>query len=139
MKAFVRNVLQKNSCQKAEQEALFTLFQATTYMSDNVDDVARILGISSKYVNQHEIDDKSSFQVLPMSTRSTSQCASLQQQSILEFCHSDESSTINSRSKRMIEVLVDGRTEKHAGRVWSVLTVNQQYCPKRVASWVEQS
>ena len=48
MKAIVNNVLQKKSRRKAEQEALFTLFQATTYMSDNVDDVTIILGISSK-------------------------------------------------------------------------------------------
>ena len=43
-------------------------------MSDNVNDVAKMLGVSSKYVIQHESDDNSSFQVLPMTKRNPYQC-----------------------------------------------------------------
>ena len=47
----------------------------------------------------------------------------LQKESIAEFCHSDESSSIDSNSRKII--IVAG--EQHVGRVWSVKTVNEQY------------
>ena len=47
----------------------------------------------------------------------------LQKESIAEFCHSDESSSIDSNSRKII--IVTG--EQHVGRVWSVKTVNEQY------------
>ena len=77
MQAFLKNVLKKNFRCKSEQEALLTLFQATSYMSDNFDYVAKIIGFSSEYINQHEVDDNSSFQVLLMKRRNPSQCSSL--------------------------------------------------------------
>ena len=47
----------------------------------------------------------------------------LQKESIANFCHSDESSSIDSNSRKVI--IVTG--EQHVGRVWSVKTVNEQY------------
>jgi len=42
---------------------------------------------------------------------------------ISDFFHSDESSVIDSNSRKIIEV--DG--ENHAGRVWVVPTIREQY------------
>ena len=43
--------------------------------------------------------------------------------SIVEFFHSDESSSIDSNSRKII--IVTGK--QHIGRVWSVKTLNEQY------------
>ena len=50
-----------------------------------------------------------------------------QEQCVITFCHSDESSRIDSNSKRIVEVTIDGKTEKHVGRVWAVRTIDEQY------------
>ena len=44
-------------------------------------------------------------------------------QCISEFCHSDESSVIDSNSRKIVTV----KGEKHVGRVWVVPTVREQY------------
>ena len=47
----------------------------------------------------------------------------LMRDSIYDFCHSEESSTIDSNSRKIIEV----NGERHVGRVWLVPTVREQY------------
>ena len=42
---------------------------------------------------------------------------------ISEFCHSDESSVIDSNSRKIVTV----RGENHVGRVWVIPTVREQY------------
>ena len=52
----------------------------------------------------------------------------VKKQCVLEFCHSDEASQIDSNSHRIVEVVLpSGRKEKHVGQVWSVLTVDEQH------------
>ena len=41
--------------------------------------------------------------------------------SIYDFCHSEESSTIDSNSRKIIEV----NEERHMGRVWLIPTVGE--------------
>ena len=51
----------------------------------------------------------------------------LQHKCVLEFCHSNEASHIDRNSYRIVEVsLQNGGIEKHVGRVWSVLTIDEQ-------------
>ena len=50
-----------------------------------------------------------------------------QRKCIAAFCHSEESSSIDSNSKRMVEVKRGQEIELHVGRVWNVLTVTEQY------------
>ena len=50
-----------------------------------------------------------------------------QEQSILDFCHSDESSSIESNSKYVLEIDRKGTIEKYVGRVWAICTINKQY------------
>ena len=47
----------------------------------------------------------------------------LQKQSVLDFCHSDDSSSIDSNSHKTIIV----NKVKHIGRVWSANKINEQY------------
>ena len=47
----------------------------------------------------------------------------LQKHCVLDFCHSDESSSIGSKSRKIIIV----SKVKHVGRVWSAKTINEQY------------
>ena len=52
----------------------------------------------------------------------------LQIKCVQDFCHSDESLRINSNSHHIVDVdLPNGDVEKHVGRVWSVLTINEHY------------
>jgi len=50
-----------------------------------------------------------------------------QRKCIATFFHSDKSSSIDSNSKRMVEVKRGDEVELHAGRVWIVSTVTEQY------------
>lgn len=56
--------------------------------------------------------------------------------SILTFYHSDESSSIDSNSRRIVEIKNGDTIEKHVGHVWNVLTVDEKYlmyCESEVA------
>ena len=47
---------------------------------------------------------------------------------VLEFCHSNKASWIDSNSYQIFDVVLpNGNTEKHVGKLWSVLTVDEQY------------
>jgi len=63
----------------------------------------------------------------PITTHEKSIATKLKEECMLAFCHSDESSTIDSNSRRIIDVIVDGVNEKHVGRVWNVFTLNEKY------------
>ena len=52
----------------------------------------------------------------------------VKKQCVLDFCHSDKVSQIDSNSHQIAEVVFpSGRKEKHVGQVWSVLTVDEQH------------
>ena len=46
---------------------------------------------------------------------------------MIDFCHSDESSSIDSNSKRVLEIDRNGTIEKHVRRVWAASTIDEQY------------
>ena len=49
-------------------------------------------------------------------------------QCVLDFCHSDKAAQIDSNLHWIVDVVLpDGKIEKHVGRVWSVLTVDEQH------------
>ena len=47
----------------------------------------------------------------------------LKRESVLDFCHSDCSSTIDSNSRKIVTI----NKEQHPGRVWLVKTLDEQY------------
>ena len=52
----------------------------------------------------------------------------LQRKCVLEFCHSDEASRIDSNSHHIAEMnLPNGGIEKHVRRLWTVLTIYKQH------------
>ena len=53
----------------------------------------------------------------------TTKISGIQRQSVLDFCHSDEGSSIDSNLHKVVTI----NNVDHAARVWSVMTVNEQY------------
>lgn len=54
----------------------------------------------------------------------------LQKKSIRDFCHANKGSCIDSNSRRIVDVLSliqPGSIGKHVGRVWEVVSVDEQY------------
>ena len=56
---------------------------------------------------------------------------------MLTICHSVKSSTIDSNSKRLVEVIKDGNIERHVGRVWAVRIIDEQYTLFRESDTVD--
>ena len=55
---------------------------------------------------------------------------------MLSFFHSDESSSIDSNSRRLIDVEVNCSIERHVGRAWNMMTIDEKHavcCPSDVA------
>ena len=50
-----------------------------------------------------------------------------QYQAVSDFCHSDESSTIESNSKYVVDVKRGSTIEKHVIMVWIVSTIDEQH------------
>ena len=52
----------------------------------------------------------------------------LQQKCVLEFCHSNEALRIDSNSRRIVDLNLPNREiEKHVGRIWLFLTIEEQH------------
>ena len=64
---------------------------------------------------------------LKRKARTESSLTVQQRKCIADVCHSDESSSINSNSKCIVEVKRGDEVELHAGRVWNISTVTEQY------------
>ena len=118
-----------------EKEARHVLMDYCTYTSLEEDDhnsIRKILGFSAGMFyrdlqeQSNELDMTSYKHIECKKIRQTA-LSQKQEQCILTFCHSDESNTIDSNSKRLMEVMWYGKIEKHIGRVWSVRTIDEQY------------
>lgn len=73
------------------------------------------------------VENGDKYEHVKRKTRVVSELCKLQEQSILEFCHSEGSLTIDSNSKLIVKVKVDGVEEEHVGRVWLALTIYEKY------------
>ena len=49
-----------------------------------------------------------------------------QEQYVLEFCHSDKSSTIHYNSKYIVDIKRGVFIEKHVGRVWLGVAIDER-------------
>ena len=109
----------KNVRKKEEKNALFALLQACTYQQNNKkqNKVRDLLGFSKNFFYQNITKpNTSTYNHKPSYTRQRSDLSLLQEKCILEFCHSDESSGIDSNARREIEIMnADGTVEPHVG------------------------
>jgi len=91
------------------------------------DSIREVLGVSKRsfYKKLKSLPPSISSQTYtpPQRKARVTKTGPLQKEAIDEFCHSDESSSIDSNSRKII--IVTG--EQHVARVWSVKTVNEQY------------
>ena len=71
--------------------------------------------------------DMTTYKHIEPTKRKQTALSQKQEQCVLTFCHSDESSNIDSNSKRLVDVIRDGKIERHVGRVWAVRTIDEQY------------
>ena len=74
------------------------------------------LGLSKKLISKVMSDETLPFQ-FPDYTQSPSELNKLQIDSILEFCHNDECSRIDSNSNHCVKVRINNVVQKHPGRV----------------------
>ena len=65
------------------------------------------------------------------------QLSQTQEESIIKFSHSDESSTIDSNTQRVVKVEMEGLIEEHVGCVWCALIVDENYLMYRKSEVVE--
>ena len=125
-----------NKVQKLdEKEALSVLLKACTYSldTDTIDKnhLRELLGFTKKFFYTNlELDDEDeagNYNHKKRKIRDRSEISKLQEMCIDEFCHSEESSNIDSNAAPRKIKKKDGTEEKHAARVWLVSTLNEQY------------
>ena len=128
MRAFLSKKLNKVE-KRDEKEALNVLFKACTYNRDaDADNKLReLLGFSKKlfYSNLEPSEGSEFFNHKKRKDRVRSDISKLQEMCIDEFCHSEESSNIDSNAAPRKIKKKDGTEEKHAARVWLVSTLNE--------------
>jgi len=137
IKSFVTKLSDGGCKKKEDKEALTVILTACTdqlQKSTNLNKVRNAIGMSKKsfygskkvLMNSNQ-PDQSVYQH-NVRVRKELLRTKAMQECIREFCHSDESSRIDSNSHRIVDVKgEDGKTSKHVGRVWSALTINDQY------------
>ena len=132
IKGFVKDKL-KTVKRQDEKEALSAIVQACTYQQDvsvSEQSICEAIGVR-KRVYQNTISansgERTDYIHVKRKARSESMLTIQQRKCVEEFCHSEESSSIDSNSKRMVEVKRGQEIELHVGRVWNVLTVTEQY------------
>ena len=136
IKLFVQGQLKSYGCkEKEEKEALRTILSACTSNLDkqiNKNIVREAIGMScslfyKQMKNASRTVQKEKYKHLKRKVKEK-HATMMMKKCVQEFCHSDEASRIDSNSHRIVDVrLPNGDVEKHVGRVWSVLTVNEQH------------
>ena len=133
IKKFASDRLVK-STKTSEKEMLHGLITACTYQLDDTTNrnfIRQILGISSrtfyKSISEENENNKESYCHIERKRKHERDVTKRQKDSIITFCHSDDSSSVDSNSKRIVEVMKGEICEKHVGRVWSVKTIDEQY------------
>jgi hypothetical protein len=111
---------------KEEKEAFNAVLQACTHMqsdSNDLNTIRNFMGVSTgsfyKCVNSQrnegELVNTNNYEYTKRKMVPHTLLRKLQIQSVKDFCHSDESSTIDSNSKRLVEVKSGDKVEKHIG------------------------
>ena len=131
MKDFVRKTLRKKKSTQ-EKEALAALVSAcTTYLPAHVSQnkIRDMLGLERKsfYTHMKRETCNTNFKHVVRKDRVVPDLVLQQRDCVEKFCHSDEASSIDSNSRQIVDVTVDGEIEHHFGRVWNVPTVREQH------------
>ena len=126
---------------KVQREAKGAIINAYNYSLEQrrLDEVRTILGLTWRTYNSclEAVEDGEKYKHISRKKRERSELSKVQEKSILAFCHSEESSAIDSNSKRVVKVLVDGEEENHVARVWNALTLDEKYSLYKESSVVE--
>ena len=114
-----------------EKDALHKIISACRREIPEVEEnsVREILGVSRKvWYNKSNLLNKSRCQHKSRKEREVFELVRRQCRSIVQFCHSEEASHIDSNSRRIVDVInEEGEEEKHIGRVWEFPTIREQY------------
>ena len=114
-----------------EKQAMAALIQAVTY--DNSDllkhrEICTSLGFhKDTFRNNTFTLYEDNYRHKKRKAKVRTQLSQIQEESIIKFSHSDESSTIDSNSRRVVKIEKEGLIEEHVGRVWCALTVDEKY------------
>ena len=111
-------------------QAKQAILTACTYTQSgntlDMDKIRDVIGMSKNtfYIRKapQQNDDINTYRLAEGSQRKT-KWGYLQKKCVLDFCHSEDSSSIDSNSRKIIDV----NGEKHVGRVWLAKTINEQY------------
>ena len=93
---------------------------ATTYNQDNKADLnfnCAMIGITKETFYNFEIEDEGNYQHKQWKVREIKELIRRKKRSILAFCHSDEISSMQSNSRRIIDIKNGDTIENHVGRV----------------------
>ena len=127
---------EQNQKQNKEKEALHILIEACTYNHSDGDghnnSVRKMLGLSTgtfywNIIEQINGMDMTSYTHIEKNKREQTELSRKQEQYVLAFYHSDEYSTIDSISKRLVELISNRSIEIYVRRVWAVWTIDEQY------------
>ena len=76
---------------------------------------------------KRNVNISTTYQHISRRGRTGTDLQKLQRDCVDKFCHSDEASSFDSNSRKVVEVEKEGGLEKHFARVWNVPTVREQY------------
>ena len=131
LKEYVKSFLSENK-KAQEKEALSALVTAcTTFLPADVNKnkIREMLGFQKKtfYNYLQRETNTTTYQHLIRKGRTITDLQIQQRNCVFEFSHAGEASSIDSNSRRVIEVKRGEEYEKHVGRVWRVPTIQEQY------------
>ena len=63
----------------------------------------------------------------PIAAHERSEDSKLKESTMLAFCHSEESSSIDSNCRRIVPVTASGFGEQHIGRAWSEWAAEEKH------------
>ena len=97
---------------------MHTLVKACTYLrdSDTDNEIRKSLGMTT-YVHYDALNNIDHDNVVrPIAVCNRSEDFKFKESTILTFCHSEESSSIDSNCRRIVPITVNGVEEQHVGR-----------------------
>ena len=110
---------------QAKQAILTACTYSESGTTVDLDRIRGTIGMSKNafYLRKGQHNDSiDSYRLVEGSHRKT-KWGLLQRKCVLDFCHSEDSLSIDSNSRKIIDV----NGKKHVGRVWLAKTINEQY------------
>ena len=108
---------------------MHAISKACTYSNEDTSNDNQAIGVSNFYLFNHIFKptvEKFKFSNVQQKECSENEWHRIIKNSILTFCHYEEASVIGYNSHRAIDIIVSGFTEKHVGRVWNVITIDER-------------